>query len=184
MKKKILIPIIALGAIFAGCSSDKSSDPVANDVVDEATLQPPQAAKTDVAAEPDDEFVDDELEERTDGCSIGLEMTTRVDPEDSRAVILEIVGEKACAPDDEIKFLDDIYGDLTYGIRTRTGEVVAEPLAVGEVHYGCVDLTDVSNPRVMYDRCTGIAPGTYQLYITYEGKVTYFQFRVQGEIEE
>lgn len=179
MKKKILIPIIALGAIFAGCSSDKSSDPVASDVTGEATLQHSQAAKTDVAAEPDDE-----LEERTDGCSIGLEMTTRVDPEDSRAVILEIVGEKACAPDDEIKFLDDIYGDLTYGIRTRTGEVVAEPLAVGEVHYGCVDLTDVSNPRVMYDRCTGIAPGTYRLYVTYEGKATYFQFRVQGEIEE
>lgn len=183
MKKKILIPTIALGAIFAGCSSDKSSDPVANDVVDEATLQPPQAAKTDVAAEPDDEFVEDEYE-RTDGCSIGLEMTTKVDPEDSRSLILEIVAEKECAPDNEVEFLDDIYGDLSYSLRTRTGEVVVESLAVGEVHYGCIDLTDVSNPKFKRDDCTGIAPGTYRLNIMYEGTSTYFKFRVQGEIEE
>lgn len=167
MKKKILIPIIALGAIFAGCSSDKSSDPVANDVAGETPLEHPQAAVTD----------DDE-------CSVGLQMTTKVDPEDSRALILEVVGEKACAPDNEIEFIDDIYGDLSYGLRTRTGEVVAEPLAVGEVHYGCIDLTDVSNPKFKRDDCTGIAPGTYRLYITYEGKATYFKFRIQGEIEE
>lgn len=178
MKKKILIPIIALGAIFAGCSSDKSSDPVANDVAGETPLEHPQAAVAD-----DDEFVEDEYE-RTDGCSIGLQMTTKVDPEDSSALILEVVGEKACAPDNEIEFIDDIYGDLSYGLRTRTGEVVAEPLAVGEVHYGCIDLTDVSNPKFKRDDCTGIAPGSYQLYITYEGKSTYFKFRVQGEIEE
>lgn len=179
MKKKILIPIIALGAIFAGCSSDKSSDPVANDVTGEAPLQHPQAAVTD-----DDEFVEDELEERTDGCSVGLSMTTKVDPEDSKAVILEVVAEKACAPNNEIEFIDDIYGDLSYGLRTRTGEVVAEPLAVGEVHYGCIDLTDVSNPKFKRDDCTGIAPGTYRLNVMYEGKSTYFKFRVQGEIEE
>lgn len=179
MKKKILIPIIALGAIFAGCSSDKSSDPVANDVAGETPLEHPQAAVAD-----DDEFVEDELDERTDGCSIGLEMTTKVDPEDSRALILEVVGEKACAPDNEIEFIDDIYGDLSYGLRTRTGEVVAEPLAVGEVHYGCIDLTDVSNPKFKRDDCTGIAPGTYRLNVMYEGKSAYFKFRIQGEIEE
>ena len=167
MKTNRLIPIIARGAIFAGCSSDKSSDPVTNDVTGETPLEQPKAAVTN----------DDE-------CSVGLQMTTKVDPEDNKAVILEVVAEKECAPDYETKILTDIYGDLSYGIRKRTGEVVAEPLAVGEGHYGCVDLTDVSNPRVMYDRCTGIAPGTYQLYITYEGKVTYFQFRVQGEIED
>lgn len=30
----------------------------------------------------------------------------------------------------------------------------------------------------------GIAPGTYRLSIMYEGKSTYFKFKVQGEIEE
>lgn len=179
MKKKILIPIIALGAIFAGCSSDKSSDPVANDVAGETPLEHPQAAVTD-----DDEFVEDELEERTDGCSVGLSMTTKVDPEDSKAVILEVVGEKTCAPDNEIEFIDDIYGDLSYSLRKRTGEVVVEQLSVGFVHYGCIDLTDVSNPKFKRDDCTGIAPGTYRLNVMYEGKSTYFKFRVQGEIEE
>ena len=80
MMKKTLFSLVALSAIFVGCGSDKSSDPVASDVTGEATLQHAQAAKTDVAAEPDDEFVDDEIDERTDGCSIGLSMTTEADP--------------------------------------------------------------------------------------------------------
>ena len=175
MKKKILIPIIAMAAFIAGCSSDSASDPVSS----ENPLEHPQAAEP-----ADDEIIDDEIDERTDGCSIGLNMTTKVDPKDSRALILEIVAEKECAPDNETKILTDIYGDLSYGLRTRTGEVVAEPLAVGEVHYGCIDLTDVSNPKFKRDDCTGIAPGSYRLYITYEGKAVYYQFRIQGEIEE
>jgi hypothetical protein len=183
MKKKILIPIIALGAIFAGCSSDKSSDPVANDVVDEATLQPPQAAKTDVAAEPDDEFVEDEYE-RTDGCSIGLNMTTEADLANDEVFNIEIVAEKICGPDSEPEILTDIYGDLSYSLLTRKGEVVVESLPVGSVYYGCIDLTDESNPKIIRNGCTGIAPGTYRLNVMYEGKSTYFKFRVQGEIEE
>ncbi len=184
MKKKILIPIIALGAILAGCSSDKSSDPVASDVTGEATLQHAQAAKTDVAAEPDDEFVDDEIDERTDGCSIGLSMTTEADPANDKVLNLDIVAEKICAPDGEPEILTDIYGDLSYSLLTRKGEVVVESLPVGSVHYGCIDLTDESNPKIIRNGCTGIAPGTYRLNVTYEGKSTYFKFKVQGELEE
>ena len=183
MMKKTLFSLVALSAIFVGCGSDKSSDPVASDVTGEATLQHAQAAKTDVAAEPDDEFVEDE-DERTDGCSVGLNMTTEADPANDNVLNLDIVAEKICAPDGEPEILTDIYGDLSYSLLTRKGEVVVESLPVGSVHYGCIDLTDESNPKIIRNGCTGIAPGTYRLNVTYEGKSAYFKFKVQGELEE
>lgn len=184
MKKKILIPIIALGAIFAGCSSDKSSEPVSNDVTGETSLEHPKAAVTGDDEFGEDELDEDELDESPDGCSIGLEMTTKVDLEDRDVISLEIVGEKACAPDYKVEFIDDIYGDLSYSLRLRSGEVVAETLPVGSVHYGCIDLTDVSNPKIRKNGCANLAPGTYQLNIGYEGKTLHYNFRVQGEVEE
>ena len=174
MMKKTLFSLVALSAIFAGCGSDKSSDPLSSDLTGESPLEHPQNA----------EAVGDELDSRSDGCSVGLDMTTVVDPEDSRAVILNISGEKSCAPDYEAQPIADIYGDLTYSIRTRSGEVVEESLPVGSVHYGCIDLTDASSPKFKVDDCTGIAPGTYRLYITYEGTQTFYAFKVRGEIDE
>ena len=174
MMTKTLFSLVALSAIFVGCGSDKSSDPVMNDLTGEKTLEHPQNAVA----------VEDELDENSDGCSVGLDMTADVDPEDGRAVILNISGEKSCAPDYETQPIADIYGGLTYSLRTRSGEVVVESLPVGSVHYGCIDLTDASSPKFKIDDCTGIAPGSYRLYITYEGKATFYQFRIQGELEE
>ena len=174
MMKKTLFSLVALSAIFAGCSSDKSSDPLSNDLTGESPLEHPQNAVA----------VEDELDENSEGCSVGLDMTADVDPEDSRAIVLNIAGEKSCAPDYETQPITDIYGDLTYSLRTRSGEVVVESLPVGSVHYGCIDLTDASSPKFKIDDCTGIAPGSYRLYITYEGKATFYQFRIQGELEE
>ena len=51
-------------------------------------------------------------------------------------------------------------------------------------HYGCIDLTDVSSPKFKVSDCTGIAPGTYRLYITYEGKNMFYSFKVRGETDE
>ena len=174
MMKKTLFSLVALSAIFAGCSSDKSSDPLSNDLTGESPLEHPQNA----------EAVEDELDENSEGCSVGLDMTADVDPEDSRTIVLNIVGEKSCAPDHEVQPIADIYGDLTYSLRTRSGEVVVESLPVGSVHYGCIDLTDVSSPKLKVDDCTGIAPGTYRLYITYEGTHAFYSFKVRGETDE
>ena len=170
MMKKTLFSLVALSAIFVGCGSDKSSDPVMNDLTGEKTLEHPQNAVA----------VEDELDESSDGCSVGLDMTANVDPEDSRAVILNISGEKSCAPDYEAQPIADIYGGLTYSLRTRSGEVVVESLPVGSVHYGCIDLTNPSVPKMKPTSCVNLAPGEYRFTVAVEGKMAYYKFRIAG----
>ena len=139
------------------------------------------------AADPagENEESEDELDSLSEGqCSTGIDMSTDLDSLDNNVVHLKLVTETVCPPDYELVIDSNAYDKFTYSLYLRDGSVVKELLPVGSVYYGCIDLTDFHDPKFNASACTGLVPGTYRLYIAYEGKRNYYAFKVQGEIDE
>jgi len=114
-------------------------------------------------------------------CLTGLSLHTIKNMDGT--IEFQIMAEKACPPDFEAETIADIYDQLEYSLEMRNGTVIAESLAAGSVHYGCVDLTGTM-PTLNLANCTGLAPGYYKLNFSYEGERTYYSFKVAGvEIE-
>lgn len=119
-----------------------------------------------------------------DSCSEGLSLSAYVDSLDIDMVALKIVHKKICIADTEPQLIMDVSNIATYGLSLRNGDVVAENLAAGQIHYGCIDLTNPSVPTVKLGSCVNLAPGEYRFTVTVEGMKEYYQFRVAGEIKE
>ena len=88
---------------------------------------------------------------------------------------------------------DEIDQNITYSITTRKGETPAGcgdcaalpygPTAgINGVVHGGINLANPRVPIVNPDKITGLAPGSYRLYVEVNGKKNYFQFRVKGNL--
>ncbi|MBR4783804.1 MAG: fibro-slime domain-containing protein [Fibrobacter sp.] len=82
---------------------------------------------------------------------------------------------------------NDISENIAYSIKTRKKEIppncadcAALPLG-GTVHGG-IDLSNPKMPIVYPEKVTGLAPGTYYLYFTVNGKEAAYKFRVKGNL--
>ena len=117
----------------------------------------------------------------TSVCAMGLEYEIIKDMD--KSIEFEIKAHKVCFPDGEEVSLADIYDQIGYSLETHAGTEIAPSLPVGSVYYGCIDLTG-TKPVLNLANCTGLGPGSYRLYFSYEGKRTYYSFKVAGvEIE-
>ena len=81
----------------------------------------------------------------------------------------------------------DISVPISYSITTRRGEAPAgcadcAELPLGTIRHGGIDLTNPKVPVVYPDKITGLAPGSYRLYIEVNGMKTYYNFRVKGNL--
>lgn len=84
---------------------------------------------------------------------------------------------------------ENLARDIKYSITTREGNIPegcekCAELPIGEVSFGGIVLTNPRVPVVYPDRITGLAPGTYRLWIEIEGKKAYYNFRIKGEGED
>lgn len=82
---------------------------------------------------------------------------------------------------------EEIDATVTYSITTRKGEIPAgcadcAALPIGMVVHGGIDLTNPKVPVIYPDRISGLAPGSYRLYIEVNGKKSYFPFIVKGNL--
>ena len=82
---------------------------------------------------------------------------------------------------------EEIDATITYSITTRKGEIPAgcadcSVLPIGMVVHGGIDLTNPKAPVIYPDRISGLAPGSYRLYIEVNGKKNYFPFIVKGGV--
>ncbi|MBR4784047.1 MAG: hypothetical protein IK012_02195 [Fibrobacter sp.] len=124
------------------------------------------------------------VDEDDDSCSVGLSLSTFQDSLDANAVGIEMFMEKLCVTDTVPQLITDLGELATFGLTLRNGDVVAENLAAGQVHYGCIDLTNPSVPKMKLTSCVNLAPGEYRFTVAVEGKMAYYKFRIAGEIEE
>ena len=88
---------------------------------------------------------------------------------------------------------DEIDKTITYSITNRKGE---NPTGCGDcaalpygptagingVVHGGINLANPRVPIINPDKITGLAPGSYRLYVEVNGKKNYFQFRVKGNL--
>ena len=84
------------------------------------------------------------------------------------------------------------YGTLKYSIFTRGGEKKAD-LKSGQSgwQYGGIDLSNPFSPKVLADKISGLAPGSYRLVIDFCDKQgncnanarTYISFRIKGNLD-
>ncbi len=73
-------------------------------------------------------------------------------------------------------------GVISYYITTRGGDKIAD-LPGGKVWYGGFDLTDPYNPVINTNKVGGLNPGAYRLVVEIQGKKTYVNFRVKGNLD-
>lgn len=73
-------------------------------------------------------------------------------------------------------------GVISYYITTRGGDKIAD-LPGGRVWYGGFDLTDPYNPKINTNKVGGLNPGAYRLVVEIQGKKTYVNFRVKGNLD-
>ena len=73
-------------------------------------------------------------------------------------------------------------GAISYYITTRGGDKVAD-LPGGKVWYGGFDLTDPYKPKINTNAIGGLNPGSYRLVVEIQGKKTYVNFRVKGNLD-
>ena len=73
--------------------------------------------------------------------------------------------------------------DILYTITTRSGAPI-DTLDSAKVWYGGIDLSDTNyyHPSINDRIITGLPPGAYRLWIDVEGKKTYMNFRVTGNV--
>lgn len=73
--------------------------------------------------------------------------------------------------------------DILYTITTRGGAPI-DTLDSAKVWYGGIDLSDTNyyHPSINDRIITGLPPGAYRLWIDVEGKKTYMNFRVTGNV--
>lgn len=73
--------------------------------------------------------------------------------------------------------------NISYTITTRAGAPV-DTLDSAKVWYGGIDLSDTNyyHPSINDRAITGLPPGAYRLWIDVEGKKTYINFRVTGDV--
>ena len=84
------------------------------------------------------------------------------------------------------------YGTLKFSIYTRGGEKKAD-LTSGQSgwQYGGIDLSNPFSPKVLTDRISGLAPGSYRLVIDfcdkngnlYQNARTYINFRIKEKLD-
>jgi len=123
-----------------------------------------------------------ETPEQADSCSVGISITANL--HDTDAIALDLIVEKMCAPDYVVQVMSDeeVLDNISFSLKLRSGDVVNDSLAIGEVHYGCIDLTDPIQPLYRADKCT-LAPGEYRFEFNVEGKSAYYKFRVKSSVE-
>ncbi len=80
------------------------------------------------------------------------------------------------------KDIESVGKSISYSIVTRGGELVAA-LPGGKVWYGGFDLTDPYNPKINTNKAGGLNPGSYRLVIEVDGKKTYINFRIKGNLD-
>ena len=97
--------------------------------------------------------------------------------ETHKLVILNIAGGCNSSGRDSI-------ADFTpkYSLILANGDVVMDNLPLGEVSKGCIDLSNKTAPVITMDKCT-LAPGSYFLVASYEGKSKRIGFKVSGELD-
>jgi len=102
---------------------------------------------------------------------------------DCAAVALGQVAEGAAST---IKCGDEIDAEIAYEIHRRTpdenGNTLVEALAPGQIHHSTINLTNPKNPTIDLNGVTGIAPGSYRLYVIVNGKKEYLNFRIRGNL--
>ena len=88
-----------------------------------------------------------------------------------------------------IKCGDDIDQQITYSITTRKGEIPANcsdcaalPYGTTPIVHGGINLTNPRVPIISPEKITGLAPGSYRLYVEVNGKKNYFPFRIKGNL--
>lgn len=81
-----------------------------------------------------------------------------------------------------IKCGPDIDADIHYVIKTRKGDTVSV-LSPGMVNNGGIDLTNPKVPVIYPDRLMGLTPGNYRLYMEVNGKSSYYNFRIKGNLD-
>ena len=76
---------------------------------------------------------------------------------------------------------EQIQATIKYTITTRKGDLIAE-LETGKKNYGGIDLTNPKVPVVYPNDIMGLPPGNYRLNFEVNGKKSYYQFRVKGNL--
>lgn len=76
---------------------------------------------------------------------------------------------------------DKIQATIVYTITTRKGDLIAT-LETGRKNYGGIDLTNPKVPVVYPNDIIGLPPGNYRLNFEVNGKKSYYQFRVKGNL--